>query len=63
MRDTTAAGDVFVGAYAVAITRNKKDRSFWQIHAAVEWANNATPEAVEKEGAQASIPWMDEMPG
>ena len=61
VRDTTAAGDVFVGAYAVAITRNNKDRSFEAIRAAVESANRAAAKAVEKEGAQASIPWMDEV--
>ena len=62
VKDTTAAGDTFVGAYAVAMTTNKKDRSFAAVFAGVEWANKAAAKAVEKEGAQASIPWLDDVP-
>ena len=62
VKDTTAAGDTFVGAYAVAITTNQRDRSFTALRAAVDWANKAAAKAVEKEGAQASIPWLDDVP-
>ena len=49
--DTTAAGDTFVGAYAVAVT------TF-----AVRWANTAAAKTVERSGAQGAIPWLDEVP-
>ena len=61
VRDTTAAGDTFVGAYAVAITSNE-DRSFESMVKAIVWANQAASITVQREGAQASIPWKDEVP-
>jgi ribokinase len=64
--DTTAAGDTFVGAYAVSVARNfsrtgTKDASF-DIDAAIEYANRAASQTVQKKGAQSSIPWVDEVP-
>ncbi|KAL8711687.1 MAG: hypothetical protein Q9220_003858 [cf. Caloplaca sp. 1 TL-2023] len=53
--DTTAAGDTFVGAYAVAIVQEYKVRD------AVAWANRAAAKTVEKEGAMDAIPWMEEV--
>ncbi|KAL8799494.1 MAG: hypothetical protein Q9182_005862, partial [Xanthomendoza sp. 2 TL-2023] len=53
--DTTAAGDTFVGAYAVAVVNGVG------IGRAVEWANQAAARTVEKEGAQGAIPWLDEV--
>ncbi|KAI4131374.1 MAG: hypothetical protein LQ338_001259 [Usnochroma carphineum] len=54
--DTTAAGDTFVGAYAVGIS------SGMSVDEAVRWANQAAAKTVEKEGAQDAIPWRDEVP-
>ncbi|KAL8852018.1 MAG: hypothetical protein Q9221_003123 [Calogaya cf. arnoldii] len=56
--DTTAAGDTFVGAYAVAVTVDGTS-----VVDAVGWANRAGARTVEKEGAMGSIPWRDEVGG
>ncbi|KAI4254744.1 MAG: hypothetical protein L6R42_007062 [Xanthoria sp. 1 TBL-2021] len=56
--DTTAAGDTFVGAYAVAIVVHGAS-----VPDAVRWANKAGARTVEKEGAQGAIPWGDEVGG
>ncbi|KAL8770453.1 MAG: hypothetical protein Q9209_003879 [Squamulea sp. 1 TL-2023] len=53
--DTTAAGDTFVGAYAVAIVRGASTVD------AVKWANKAAAKTVEREGAQDAIPWEHEV--
>lgn len=58
--DTTAAGDTFVGAYAVRVAKHKHDLSTFDLKEAVSWANTAASRAVEREGAQNSIPWLDE---
>ncbi|MCJ1465131.1 hypothetical protein MMC07_003747 [Pseudocyphellaria aurata] len=58
--DTTAAGDTFVGAYAVRVAKHKQDRSTFNLEEAVSWANKAASKTVESEGAQNSIPWLDE---
>ncbi|TVY19677.1 Ribokinase [Lachnellula arida] len=55
--DTTAAGDTFVGAYAVSVVRKggvvgEED---------VKGACRAAGRTVEKEGAQSAIPWADEV--
>lgn len=59
--DTTAAGDTFVGAYAVRVAKHKRDLSTFDLKKAVSWANTVASRAVEKEGAQNSIPWLDEI--
>lgn len=59
--DTTAAGDTFVGAYAVRVARHMEDGTPFDLEAAVKWANVAASKTVEKEGAQDSIPWLDEL--
>ncbi|KAL8894369.1 MAG: hypothetical protein Q9192_004375 [Flavoplaca navasiana] len=53
--DTTAAGDTFVGAYAVAVVGGGK------VKEAVRWANRAAAKTVEREGSMGSIPWGDEV--
>lgn len=60
--DTTAAGDTFVGAYAVKVAQHKRDDTPFDLHGAVSWATTAAGLAVQKEGAQASIPWLNDMP-
>lgn len=60
--DTTAAGDTFVGAYAVALGElDKSDRDFYSMSRAVELANKAAAKTVQKEGAQSAIPWRNEV--
>ena len=60
--DTTAAGDTFVGAYAVAIAKYRtKEYSTLQIFSAIKWANRCAAKAVTKKGAQSAIPWLNEV--
>ncbi|KAF8860329.1 ribokinase-like protein [Acephala macrosclerotiorum] len=56
--DTTAAGDTFVGAYAVKVVRGNND-----LGEVVRLACKAAGKTVEKEGAQSAIPWADEVEG
>jgi len=53
--DTTAAGDVFCGALAVALSEGKKTEE------AVVFANKAAGISVTRMGAQASAPYRDEI--
>ncbi len=53
--DTTAAGDVFNGALAVALSEGK------ELPAAVVFANTAAAISVTKLGAQASAPFRKEV--
>ncbi|KAJ9136909.1 Ribokinase [Pleurostoma richardsiae] len=56
--DTTAAGDTFVGTYALeAVTK----AAGFDMEKAVRAANRAAARTVEKKGAQESIPWLDEL--
>lgn len=62
--DTTAAGDTFVGAYAVEVARSMSVSS--TIHAfdlshAVRVGTLAASKTVQRHGAQVAIPWMDEI--
>ncbi len=57
--DTTAAGDTFVGAYAVAVVQQRGRKG--NVAAAVKWANMAAAKTVERRGAQAAIPWLNEI--
>ncbi|KAK0715636.1 ribokinase-like protein [Lasiosphaeris hirsuta] len=54
--DTTAAGDTFVGMYALEVVGGK-----FEIESAVKKANKAAAKTVERVGAQDSIPWRDEI--
>jgi len=53
--DTTAAGDVFNGAIAVALSEGK------ELKEAVEFANKAASISVTRMGAQASVPYRNEI--
>jgi ribokinase len=53
--DTTAAGDVFNGALAVAISEGK------ELEEAVDFANKAASISVTHMGAQASAPYRNEI--
>ncbi|KAH8805854.1 ribokinase-like protein [Xylogone sp. PMI_703] len=59
--DTTAAGDTFVGVYAVEAVRAKSKGEGFNINTAVSQASRASGKTVEKQGAQNSIPWADEI--
>ncbi|KAE9364322.1 ribokinase-like protein [Stipitochalara longipes BDJ] len=56
--DTTAAGDTFVGAYAVQVVNGKREMG-----EIVKLACRAAGKTCEKAGAQAAIPWGDEVEG
>ena len=58
--DTTAAGDTFVGSYAVSAVRNRILPGF-DIQSAVEQATQASAITVQRHGAQDAIPWLDEL--
>lgn len=53
--DTTAAGDTFNGALAVALSEGK------EIEEAIEFANTAASIAVTRMGAQSSVPYRKEL--
>ncbi len=55
--DTTAAGDTFVGRYALEVV----GQGPFDIEAAVRKANKAAAKTVERQGAQDSILWRDEL--
>ncbi|PMB70552.1 Ribokinase [Beauveria bassiana] len=56
--DTTAAGDTFVGSYALSVV-NSTD--VFDIDTAIRAANKASAITVSRRGAQVSIPWKDEL--
>ena len=60
--DTTAAGDTFVGAYAVSIVKQAIEGEYMGIEEAVRRANTAAAMTVQKHGAQDAIPYMGEVP-
>jgi len=55
--DTTAAGDTFVGAYAVETVFGERR----EIKEVVKVACKAAGRTCEKAGAQSAIPWADEV--
>ncbi|KAJ4413480.1 putative ribokinase [Gnomoniopsis sp. IMI 355080] len=57
--DTTAAGDTFVGQYALEVVSSKGGE--FALENAVRRANKAAARTVERKGAQHSIPWRDEL--
>ena len=59
--DTTAAGDTFVGHFAVALARSVGTKAEFDIRHAIQTANAAAALTVQKAGAQPSIPWGYEL--
>ena len=57
--DTTAAGDTFVGGYAVQRARN--NTASFDYQRALEFATLAASKTVQKHGAMASIPYLKEL--
>ncbi|KGQ10851.1 Putative ribokinase [Beauveria bassiana D1-5] len=56
--DTTAAGDTFVGSYALSVVNSA---NVFDIDTAIRAANKASAITVSRRGAQVSIPWKDEL--
>ncbi|CAG9937119.1 unnamed protein product [Clonostachys rosea f. rosea IK726] len=57
--DTTAAGDTFVGSYALAVVG--ASGTPFDVDVAIRAANKASAKTVARKGAQVSIPWKDEL--
>ncbi|CEJ84621.1 Putative Ribokinase [[Torrubiella] hemipterigena] len=57
--DTTAAGDTFVGSYALSVV--EADGQKFDIESALKSATAASAITVSRRGAQVSIPWKDEL--
>lgn len=57
--DTTAAGDTFVGAYAVK--RVQHEGGNFDYEAALKFATLAASKSVERPGAMAAIPYLKEL--
>lgn len=57
--DTTAAGDTFVGGYAVERARNLT--ATFNYSKALEFANLAASKTVERAGAMSAIPYLKEL--
>lgn len=54
--DTTAAGDTFIGALSSVLSKDLSN-----LEAAIRYANQASALAVQRFGAQPSIPYLNEM--
>ncbi|KAG7114657.1 Ribokinase like protein [Verticillium longisporum] len=59
--DTTAAGDTFIGAYAVAFAEETSRGEHFKVGDAVARAIRGSSITVSRRGAQTSIPWRDEL--
>jgi ribokinase len=62
--DTTAAGDTFVGAFAVKLAAHVNQGNINSEAVsidAISFAIRAAGKTVQKPGAQSSIPWLDEL--
>lgn len=59
--DTTAAGDTFIGSYALAAAQASKNGQAFDIDQAIKTANRAASWTVSGKGAQTSIPWRDDL--
>ena len=62
--DTTAAGDTFVGAYAVCVAAGITEELRTEdevVRHAVEFAILASAKTVQKRGAQSAIPYLEDV--
>lgn len=59
--DTTAAGDTFLGAFAVEIANTVTGKEDEVFDNAIAFAIRASSKTIEKAGAQSSIPWRNEV--
>ncbi|MCH5138290.1 ribokinase [Clostridiaceae bacterium UIB06] len=58
--DTTAAGDSFIGALANKL-QSEEVVSFENVEKAIKFANKVSSIVVQKQGAQPSLPYLDEV--
>lgn len=58
--DTTAAGDSFIGALASKL-QNEENIDFEQIEKAIKFANKVSSIVVQRQGAQPSLPYLEEV--
>ncbi|RCH87904.1 hypothetical protein CU097_005504 [Rhizopus azygosporus] len=61
VKDTTGAGDTFVGFFLAAFIRYEKEAYFDRVQMALKEANVASSLAVQKEGSMASVPTLKEV--
>lgn len=61
VKDTTGAGDTFVGYFLAAFVRASKEDYFVRAQLALEEANVASSIAVERDGAMISVPLLTEV--
>jgi ribokinase len=59
--DTTAAGDTFVGGYAVERASVLASGGKWEVEHALKFANRAAAETVQRAGAMSAIPYLKEV--
>jgi ribokinase len=60
--DTTAAGDGFIGALVSSLNINKKDKDIFNaLEEAIFFANKVSSLIVQKQGAQTSLPTIEEI--
>lgn len=59
--DTTAAGDTFLGAYAAKKAQHVGCQGEFEYETALEFATMAAGKTVERKGAMAAIPRLDEL--
>ncbi|KAL7318438.1 hypothetical protein PS15m_001683 [Mucor circinelloides] len=61
VKDTTGAGDTFVGYFLAAFIRAEKEDYFHRVEVALQEANFASSIAVQREGSMASVPCIKEV--
>ncbi|KAG2230598.1 hypothetical protein INT48_004459 [Thamnidium elegans] len=61
VKDTTGAGDTFVGYFLAAFIRAEKEDYFKRVELALNEANFASSIAVQREGSMASVPSLEEV--
>ncbi|KAG2217200.1 hypothetical protein INT45_005409 [Circinella minor] len=61
VKDTTGAGDTFVGYFLASFVRSKNEDYFTRIQYALEEANVAASIAVQRLGSMNSVPTLDEV--
>ncbi|KAI9356434.1 sugar kinase, ribokinase family [Pilaira anomala] len=61
VKDTTGAGDTFVGYFLAAFVRAEKEEYFKRVELALNEANVASSIAVQREGTMQSVPSLEEV--
>ncbi|KAI9299642.1 Ribokinase-like protein [Cunninghamella echinulata] len=61
VKDTTAAGDTFVGYFLATFIKNEKEDYFTRAQQALEQANFAASISVQRDGSMVSVPDLEEV--